>query len=84
VQFPTGTRDFSLPHIVHTVSGAHPAGGASPGVKQLGHEADYSRPPLIVHCVNCLDEARYSNRIQITVFWNMMACSLVGRYQLFR
>jgi hypothetical protein len=43
-------QDFSLLHSVQTGSGAHPApypmdtGGASPGVKLPGHEADHSPP----------------------------------------
>jgi hypothetical protein len=43
-------QDFSPLHSIQTNSGAHPAscsigtGGISPGVKQLGHEADYSPP----------------------------------------
>jgi hypothetical protein len=44
---PCRGRDFSLLHIVHTGSGAHPASYAvgtkalSPGVKRQGLEADH-------------------------------------------
>jgi hypothetical protein len=43
--------DFSLFHIVHTSSGAHPdsypivTSGFSPGVKRPRREADHSTPP---------------------------------------
>jgi hypothetical protein len=42
-----GPVDFSLPHSLHTDSGAHPssyAGALFPGVKRPGREADHSPP----------------------------------------
>jgi hypothetical protein len=45
-----GARDFSLLHIIQTVTGAHAVshpfgtGGYFPGVKQLEREAVYSFP----------------------------------------
>jgi hypothetical protein len=50
VEFPTGARDFSLLHIIHTSSGTYPAsiqwalGALSLGIKQKEHEAEHSPP----------------------------------------
>jgi hypothetical protein len=48
VSFPTGARDFSLPHSVHTASEAQAVPspksteGLFPGLKQPGRVADHS------------------------------------------
>jgi hypothetical protein len=50
VRFLAGERDFSVPHIAQTSSGAHPAPypgdneGFAPGVKLPGREADHWHP----------------------------------------